>query len=192
MFRGQAVTLLAIVWIFALSACEKKPPQGAEAQGADMASMEAPKARRTAPPPESRRAPARSAAEACAEGARPGSSYSKEQFEVTIKVPSSCKVGDAARAEIQVVPKSGYKMNLKFPSELSLKKGGDGVTLAKESFDKGDAKELTEATLRYEVTFTPTSAGTKVVQGELGFSVCTPKVCITEPDLCVAWEVVAQ
>ena len=194
MFRGRAVALLLLVGLLtpALAGCGKKPApeEGAPAAARDRG--EAPRARRDPPRDEARVEPARSAAEACAEGARPDHGVSKEQFEVIVKAPREAKVGEAVVAEIQVSPKTGYKMNLKYPTELSLKRGSDGLSFSRQSFDRTHAKELTLARLRYEASFTATSPGVKVVRGEIGFSVCTPKVCITEPDFCVAWEVTAR
>lgn len=189
MIRGRACTLILIP-LLAISGCAKKNESKGKATAGSEDRGTAPEARREAPREPARAA--RSAAEACAEGARPDHGVSKEQFEVTVKAPKAVKVGSAAEAEIVVTPKEGYKINLKYPTELALKTGSEGVSLPRSSFEKADAKELTVARLRYVAGFTATSAGTRVVRGELGFSVCTPKICITEPDFCVAWEVAAQ
>ena len=194
MNHGRAIAFVAL-WALLASAsagCGKKPVQKEGSPSGAMEPVGGGQHRRAPPRDGAMRTPPQSAAAACAEGARPDHGVSKEQFEVSVKTPRETKVGEAAEAEITVLPKAGYKINLKYPSELELKRGSEGLTLPRKSFEKAHAKELTEARLRFVVAFTTTSAGTKVAHGELGFSVCTPKICITEPDFCIAWEVTAR
>lgn len=195
--RTVSTVVTASLAILALAAlglggCKKTPKaQGTSSPGAqDLGARgeERPAPRRAAL--KKREVP--SAAAACAKGARPDRAVSQEQYELSVRVPPETQVGETAQAEITVVPKTGYKINLKYPAELTLKAGSSGLELPRGEFEKGHAKEFSAERLRFQPAFSSTSAGRKVVHGELAFSVCTPKVCIIEPDMCVAWEVTAK
>lgn len=139
-----------------------------------------------------RRAAARSARAACAKGARPDQAVEKEQYRLTVKVPAAVRVGQTVNAQIEVTPKAGYKVNLKYPAELRLAAAPAGVKLPQRKLAKKQAAALTKERLRFEVPLQATDAGEHVVSGEVDFSVCTPKLCITEPDTCVAWEITGK
>ncbi len=133
----------------------------------------------------------KSAAEACAKGVLPTRPVDKPEYKLTVQVPTEATVGQSTKATLTLVPKPGYKVNLKYPIELNLK-APDSVKLVRKKLNKTHAKTATHKELTFEVEFTHQVKGKQVVRGELGFSVCTPKLCITEPDMCVAWEVTAK
>ena len=203
-------TVLATVFTFAcvailgigLGACKKKPKDAKKtADNTPSMTSDGPMAM-TPPPmagmagmaPMTAMAPAKaptSAASACAKGgAHPGQTFSKDQFTVSVKAPAAAVSGAAAQAEITVVPKGGYKYNLKYPTELSLKFVPAGVDVARKLYEKGHAK-ITKGQAQVVVAFTPRKAGKLVFRAEMDLSVCTPKLCVTE-QACVAWETTAK
>lgn len=187
------VLALVSLLTLGLGGCKKKPKDGAGAPGA-MNAMGT-----TAPPDgmggdvaaRPRAVGAMSAAAACAKGARHDQAVDKTEYKLTITVPAEAKVGETVKAEITVAPKPGYKVNLKYPTELTLKPTV-GVDLPRTKYEKAHATTFTKKKLVFHVDLKATTAGKKVIAGELGFSVCTPKLCITEPDMCVAWEVTGK
>lgn len=132
-----------------------------------------------------------SAAAACPKGAWPGHALGQEAYTITVVAPKEAKVGAPVRAQVTVVPKAGYHVNQKYPASLTIQSAG-GLSFAKKSLDKGEAATLTKEKLTFGTSATVKSAGHHVVKAELSFSVCTPKLCLTEPDMCVAWELTAK
>jgi len=59
--------------------------------------------------------------------------------------------------------------------------------LPRAKLDNAAAAERSAKGLKFVVAYTPITPGKRALTGELDFSVCTPKACITE-QLCVAWE----
>ena len=102
-------------------------------------------------------------------------------------VPGEAKAGAQATSVIEVTPAKGYKMNLEFPSRLSLEPTA-GVKPAKEQLGKDDA-EVTEKALRFKVAFTPASAGKLSMAGSADFSVCNDSTCKLIRDEKLAWVV---
>ena len=191
MKKTLTLTLVCLLTL-AFSGCKKKPKDQDKAKGGtDSMSMDAPAGGMGGDMAARPAGGAKSAAAACKKGARPDKAVEKPEYKLTIKVPASAKVGETVKAEIRVSPKAGYKVNLKYPTELVLKTA-TGVDLPKKKFEKGQAAKLTKEELVYQVDLKAKAAGKGVVAGELGFSVCTPKLCITEPDMCVAWEVTGK
>ncbi len=109
-----------------------------------------------------------------------------ESYMVRI-VPGDAKAGQSGTSVVEVTPSPGYKINLEFPSRLRLEPTA-GVKPAKEQFGKEDA-EVTEKVLRFNVAFTPASAGKLKMAGTADFSVCNDSTCKLIRDEKLAWEV---
>lgn len=169
--------------------CKKKEKKPAKTGNAP-AAMQAIDAMDSMAPAMQAKGPATAEA-ACPKGARPGHPLKKETFEVTVQAPAQAAKGAAAKAEVLVVPRGDYKVNLKYPTSLALKPPPAGVALRQRKLEKAQATELTKARARFQVEYTPGTAGKKVLAGKLEFSVCTPKMCLEE-ETCVAWETTAQ
>jgi hypothetical protein len=95
-----------------------------------------------------------------------------------IEAPKVLKVkkGEAARAKVEVVPRSDAHVSPEAPISLSLT-AGPGVKLAKEKLGRDDAKETKGKGVEFEVPFTAAAAGKDEVKGTLSFFICTEKLC---------------
>jgi hypothetical protein len=105
------------------------------------------------------------------EGAPPGGD---ERYALQIETPEA-KAGQESKVTVRVVPKEPWHMNLDFPTSLAVQ-AGEGVALAKDKLKKADA-ELTEASCKFDVAFTPKAAGDARFTGEFKFAVCQDEAC---------------
>lgn len=97
-------------------------------------------------------------------------------YQLTVTGPEGGSVGEPLKAQVQVEPRGGYKVNLEFPTKLEVK-GPAGATPEAVTLRGKDAAQLTEARLLLEPTFTVAGAGEHRFSGTLKFSVCTEKLC---------------
>ncbi len=95
-------------------------------------------------------------------------------YTITV-APVKAKAGQPATASVVIKPAAGFHMNKEFPTSLKLKPP-EGVTVAKASLNKGDAK-LDEQEARFEVVATAATAGRKEIPGDLRFAVCSSTSC---------------
>lgn len=84
--------------------------------------------------------------------------------------------GGETIARLVVHPGSGYKMNLEFPTKLTLEPPA-GVTLAKTVLEPADAESFTEKSLTFAVKMTAPAAGEYTIPATLKFAVCTEATC---------------
>lgn len=181
MKRSLLITVLVVV--AGPSGCAKKETAPAPGAGTMTAGMAAPGDRAPAQPP----APGATAADLCPGGGRPDQAITHDAYEVKITAPAQGAANQEAKAEITVVPRGEYKYNEKYDSALEMKPAPAGTTLPRPKLDNAAAAERSVKGLRFVVAYTPTTPGKRALVGELDFSVCTPKACITEQK-CVAWE----
>jgi len=131
------------------------------------------------------------ASAACPKGAWSGHPLQRDEYTITVTSPKEAKVGAQVQAVVTVLPKKGYHVNQKYPTSLTVQ-SAVGLAMVRKSFEKSQVATLTREKLAYRVGATVKSAGHHVVKAELSFSVCTPKLCLTEPDMCVAWELTGK
>jgi hypothetical protein len=96
-------------------------------------------------------------------------------FKVEVAAAAPTAAGAAQVVTVKATPGPGYKMNLPYPTYLSLKTV-DGVTLAKAELEREDAS-ISEKEVAFKVQATPTKAGTYTVTGEFSFAVCDADSC---------------
>jgi hypothetical protein len=108
---------------------------------------------------------------------------------IAIEAPADARVGQAVRAVLRITPKGKYKMNLRYPTALTLAAPA-GVDLPKTKL-RGEDVTISEQEARIEVAFTPRDAGQKVFAGELKFSVCTAQACDIKKEK-VSWTTTAK
>jgi hypothetical protein len=102
----------------------------------------------------------------------------KAEYKVDVGVPDNATSGSEWAFELQVTPKQGWKLNKEFPTRLLVKPPSD-VKIAKPQQAIADAVEFAEASgAAWHVRFTPDSAGSKQVNGEFEFAVCTETTCV--------------
>jgi len=97
-----------------------------------------------------------------------------EFYKVTVTTTAK---GDAITATVKAVGTNGYKPNKAYPWKLTVTPG-DGVTMAKKVFKKGDA-QLTEKAAVFKIPYTAKS-DVKSVSAVLKLSMCDPKQCQME------------
>lgn len=108
-------------------------------------------------------------------------------FTLTVK-PESSKVNTASSAVIEVLPQTGYKMNLDFPARLKITEPGV-IQVDKAELSQEDA-QLTEEGLRFTVHYTAPTAGEAHISGLADFSVCNDNACKLVRGEEVQWKVV--
>lgn len=87
--------------------------------------------------------------------------------------------GQLGSFTITLRPKGNYHVNQEYPISIALT-GPAGIGLAKPSLARGDAAEFGERLARFDVPFTPASAGTHRVVADVDFAVCTPETCMPD------------
>ena len=83
------------------------------------------------------------------------------------------------RGEVALEPRGIYHINQDYPISIDLS-GPDGISFAKPHLDRPDAAEFGEKKARFDVPFTPASAGEHKVQAVVKFAVCTPETCVPD------------
>lgn len=104
-----------------------------------------------------------------------GSAFAGSNYELSVKAPAA-KASEKSVAKIKVVPTNGYKMNLEYPTKVTIN-APEGVTLEKAKQSKSDAVKLDKGSAEFDVAFTAASAGKKTFTGEMKFAVCTDATC---------------
>ena len=101
----------------------------------------------------------------------------EKKYSVTASAPET-KVSQKSVATVHVSPASGYKINLDYPTKLTLNTA-DGITLEKTKLVKADGKVDAKG-VDFSVNYTPARAGKGTITGELKFAVCSEKDCIPQ------------
>ncbi|MCB9556066.1 MAG: hypothetical protein H6707_08180 [Deltaproteobacteria bacterium] len=114
----------------------------------------------------------RSTAAQAAEATPPGA----ENYRVTVKAPSSIKVGETAVAQVALVPQQGYKVNLEYPTKLTVS-GPKAASPSSQVLRKKDAKRFDKSMALFTPSAKITAAGKHRFTAELAFSVCTDQEC---------------
>lgn len=118
----------------------------------------------------------------------PAFRLSAEEGSVAVEVAPPAAPGAETTAKIVVTPGPKYKVNVEYPTKLTLD-AAPGVTLAKAAFTaggadkaKGDADQFDEKQLTFSVKLTPTAAGTYTVNGTFKFAVCDKDQCLPKKE----------
>jgi hypothetical protein len=106
-----------------------------------------------------------------------GTAFAADNYALSINAPSA-KASAKSTATIKIEPKGGYKMNLDYPTKLTLT-APDGVKIEKTKLTKADTDEVKvdKSAAAFEVKFTAESKGKKSFTGEVKFAVCTENDC---------------
>lgn len=109
-----------------------------------------------------------------------GSAFAGSNYELSVKAPAA-KTSVKSVATIKVVPTNGYKMNLEYPTKVTLN-APEGVTLAKAKLTKADsdAVKVDKGSVEFSVEYTAATAGKKTITGEAKFAVCTESECLNQ------------
>lgn len=97
-------------------------------------------------------------------------------FTVVVTPPSPGKVNTPVVAAVKLEPKNGYKINLEYPTKLTVQAPG-GAVPASQVLAQKDAKRFAAAEAVFAPQTTFSAAGEHRVAATFKFSVCTDKVC---------------
>jgi hypothetical protein len=111
-------------------------------------------------------------------------------YTLTVEKPAPGRAGEAMTATVKVVPGGGYKMNLEFPTKLTVN-GPPEADPKTRTLTAKDAAKLTHAELLLRPAFTVPKAGSYKFEGQLNFSVCTEQLCEIKTEA-VTWVAAAQ
>ena len=98
---------------------------------------------------------------------------------LTISAPRRARAGASVMAKIKVTPVAPYKINLEYPTRLSLA-APEGVLPRTRAITADMATRHTRAEILMEPRFTVRNVGTHRFSGELLFSVCKDQLCDLE------------
>jgi hypothetical protein len=99
-----------------------------------------------------------------------------EAFALTVEAPQAGAAGGEFAAEVRVVPKGIYKINLEYPTRLEVK-GPAEATPREAKLTAKQAAKIDEKVILFKPSFKIASAGEHAFTGTFRFSVCTPKQC---------------
>jgi hypothetical protein len=99
-----------------------------------------------------------------------------DTYVVSASVPASSKMGAEAVVTINLLPKTGWKINQEYPTKLKVTVP-EGVAIAKDTLAATDAGTFSEKTALFEVKLNPSSTGSKEFTAEFRFAVCTDATC---------------
>jgi hypothetical protein len=108
------------------------------------------------------------------QAAKPSGKPAAPAFKLMVAAPAG-KVGQELSAEVKVVPRGEYKINLEYPHKLKV--SGPAAASPKETALAAKDAKISKAELSFKPTFKLTSAGEHTFTGKLRFSVCTEKQC---------------
>ncbi|MGN6108997.1 MAG: hypothetical protein ACTHU0_28080 [Kofleriaceae bacterium] len=111
-----------------------------------------------------------------------------EEGQLSIEAPADARAGAEAIAKVVVRPGPNFKVNVEFPTKLSLQTP-TGVTLAKAELiaggldkAKGDAERIDEKELTFAVKLTPAASGSYTINGSFKFAVCDKDQCLPKKE----------
>lgn len=104
-----------------------------------------------------------------------GTAFAGSNYKMSVSAPAA-KTSVKSVAKIKVEPTDGYKMNLEYPTKVTIN-APEGVTLEKAKQTKADAVKLDKGSAEFDVAFTAAAAGKKTFTGEMKFAVCTADTC---------------
>jgi glucose/arabinose dehydrogenase len=155
-----------VLLCLALAACNagESKPEAAAAKAAPLAE---------APKPEV--APAQPPAQAAAPTAR----VDDPTFTLRLAEAGPYKAGELGRVVLHLEPRGEYHVNQDYPIEISLSADADTV-LAKAKLERADAAEFGDKGAKFDLPFTPKSAGERKLDANVKFAVCTESNCVPD------------
>jgi hypothetical protein len=85
-------------------------------------------------------------------------------------------VGAKATTSLTIAAKSGWHVNEEAPMSLKLQPD-PGITIDKPKLSRADLAQNTKELARFDVAFTATEPGKKVINGEASFVMCQASTC---------------
>jgi hypothetical protein len=110
-----------------------------------------------------------------------------ETYTVKVAIPDDLSVNKSGQVTIDVVPKTGWKLNQEFPTRLKVAPPGD-VTVENPEQSPKEAAKFTEKAAAFAVNFQCASEGEKKFTADFQFAVCTESTCDPKTEK-LAWTV---
>jgi hypothetical protein len=85
-------------------------------------------------------------------------------------------VGAKSTTSLTIAAKSGWHVNEEAPMSLKLQ-ADPGITIDKPRLSRADLAQQTKELARFDVAFTATEPGKKVINGEASFVMCQASTC---------------
>jgi len=121
------------------------------------------------PPPTTTSAPAEPA----------GPRVERESFLLEAKPNGTYAVGQAGSVTIEITPRSGWHVNMDFPTDVELS-GGAELGFAKPRLARADAAAFEEQRVRFDAALTPTTAGARTASAVVHFATCNAETCLPQ------------
>ncbi len=100
-------------------------------------------------------------------------------FELRATASGPYHSGQAGSFGIALTPSGEYHVNEEYPIRLTVRAPAE-LTLPKSTLERADAAEFGATKARFDVPFTPTSAGERRVEVQVDFAICTPQNCMPD------------
>jgi hypothetical protein len=128
------------------------------------------------PPPDPKQVEPKDAPPQAPQHASSGQNVDRPTYTVAVSTSGSYGAGKPGAVTVTLTPKSGWKVNLDFPTKLEVTAPAD-VTLASAKLKKDDAASFGEKGAVFRVLFTPSAAGVKEFKGKFKFVICNDDSC---------------
>lgn len=99
-----------------------------------------------------------------------------ETYIVKADVPAETASGAETTVTINLLPKTGWKINQEFPTKLKVK-APEGVAVNADTQSAKEAEKFTEKQALFKVSCSPEGAGAKEFAADFRFAVCTDATC---------------
>jgi hypothetical protein len=136
-----------------------------------------------APAPEAAHAAKPAEAPAPTPAAQPSgpapSSVEDPTFSLRLVGAGPYKAGELGRFVLELTPKGEYHVNKEYPIEIALTAPAE-VMLPKAQLARPDAAEFGDTKAKFDIPFTPKSAGALAVNANVKFAVCTEENCVPD------------
>jgi hypothetical protein len=117
--------------------------------------------------------------QAPAEAAESGPVVTDAAFELRAATSGEYTAGQLGQFAITLTPLGEWHVNEEYPIAVALT-GVDAVSFPKAELEREDAAEFGEQVARFDVPFTPGSAGEHRIEAKVSFAVCTPENCVPD------------
>ena len=99
-----------------------------------------------------------------------------DTYIVKADVPASLVSGAEATVTINLLPKTGWKINQEFPTKLKIT-APEGISVNADTQSAKEAEKFTEKQAVFKVSCSPEGAGPKQFAADFRFAVCTDATC---------------
>lgn len=170
MSRTTAVSLV-LVLVLAGAACGGP---AADSKTEEPAAAQMPPKAAAAGPAQAEPGPAEPA-----QAAVPTDRVEDPTFELAAVPAGPYAPGKLGSFAVSLKPRGEYHINQDYPMSVSVSPSA-AVDFPKAELEKPEAAQFDEQVARFDVPFTPKSAGSHTIEAKVRFAVCTPENCVPD------------